>query len=126
MVHIPVIGLDILDHDTVKALKKAAGEAGHQIVAAEKSAISQLWDEAKQKFPDLVADIQKGIKDVEDDSITGGEKAVKVAMDVMATAPDVLKALPDAKDFFVHAVTSVFADTKTALVAAAEKLIGEL
>ena len=40
-------------------------------------------------------------------------------MDVLATAPDVIKALPDAKDFLVHGVTEVFATGLAALKAAA-------
>jgi hypothetical protein len=121
-----LLGIHIISDDKLKALRAAASAAGHDVVLAEKGAVSALWEEAKTKYPEIVADIRQGIADVQDSTLSGGDKAVKVALDVMAAAPDVLKALPSAKDFFVHAVTEVYTETKTALIDAAEGLLGRL
>lgn len=93
---------------------------------AAQSAVSRLWVEVKGQYPELVADIKKGIADATNTNLSGGEKAVKVAIDVLATAPDVIKALPNAKAFLVHAVTDTFAAGLHDLEAAAGLLLGKL
>lgn len=90
------------------------------------NAIDGLWIETKAKYPELVKNIKEGIAAVESEELSGGEKAVKVAVEVMESAPLVLQALPDAKAFFVHAVTQVFAAGLEELRDEAEKLIGKL
>ena len=90
------------------------------------NAIDALWIETKAKYPGLVQNIKDGIAAVESEVHSGGEKAVKVAMEVMESAPLILVALPGAKAFFVHAVTQVFAAGQEELRAEAEKLLGKL
>lgn len=90
------------------------------------NAIDGLWIEAKAKYPGLVQNIKDGIAAVESEELSGGEKAVKVATEVMESAPLVLKALPDAKAFFVHGVTQVFAAGLKELSEEAENLLGKL
>lgn len=107
----------------LKKIKKILGIGTGGFVDNE---IDALWVEAKAKFPELVRNIKDGIAAVESADLTGGEKAVKVAMEVMESAPYALKALPQAKAFFVHAVTQVFADGLVELKSAAGKLLGKL
>jgi hypothetical protein len=118
-----IIVLNDEQHAIVAAV---LSDAGHTVVSAGESAISALWAETKTKFPELIADIEKGIADAKDSTLSGGDKAVKVATDVLASAPDVIKALPQAKDFLVHGVTEVFAAGEAALIAAAKSLLGKL
>ena len=88
--------------------------------------IDALWIEAKTRFPYLVQNIKDGIAAVENDDLTGGEKAVKVALEVLESAPHVLRQLPNAKAFFVHAVTQVFAASLDELREEAAELLGTL
>ena len=88
--------------------------------------IDLLWIEVKAKYPVIVTNIKKGIAAVESEELSGGEKAVKVATEVMQTAPLVLLALPDAKAFFVRAVTDVFSSGLDELKDEAGKLLGKL
>ena len=90
------------------------------------NAIDGLWIETKAKYPELIQNIKDGIAAIENEDMPGGEKAVRVAMEVMESAPHVLKALPDAKAFFVHGVTQVFAAGLVELRDEAEKLLGKL
>lgn len=107
-------------------IKPALAETGVELKAFAISETDKLVATTKEKFPELVADIQKGIKDAKDPTLSGGDKAVALALDVMATAPDVLKALPDAKDFFVKLVTSVYTDGLVELEKAAGELIAKI
>lgn len=88
--------------------------------------VDVLWLEAKERFPYIIANIKEGIRTVESEDLSGGEKAVKVAINVMQTAPAVLQNLPEAKAFFVHAVTETFANGLDELRSEAGKLIGKL
>lgn len=91
---------------------------GHEIEA--------LIVEAEAKFPVISENIRQGIAALKDEDMPGGEKAVKVAVEVLQTAPVVLARLPDAKAFFVSWVTREYAKGLDELREAANDLLGRL
>lgn len=113
---IKILGLSILPTATVTALKAAAAAAGHTIVTDETDAVDTAWHSLTSAFPDLVADVKKGIADITSSTLSGGQKAVQVAEDVILTLPDVVKDLPDLKSVVVNGVTKLFSATETSIV----------
>jgi hypothetical protein len=112
--NINIAGLHILSSDALAKIKGVVEDEGHTFTAAASSGIAALWEEVKAKYPTIVAQIEAGIKDAEDSSLSGGEKAVKVAMDILPYLPQAVSELADVKSFAVHAVTTEFARLKNA------------
>ena len=106
------MGLHIkIFNDTEWAAAKAALDAaGHAEVASLKSNTAHFIAKLETSFPDVYTGIEQGIHDLKDSSLSGGEKAVKVATDVLTTAPAILHALPGIKSALVAAVTQFFSD----------------
>jgi predicted RNA-binding protein with EMAP domain len=120
------IHLAILTDEQHAIVKQALADAGHDLETFAGSEIDKLVAAAKEKFPDLVADIQKGIADLKDSTLSPSEKLFKVAEDALETAPDVIKALPNAKDFLIQAAQSVFTDGLAELKTEAGKVLAAL
>lgn len=90
--------------------KKALEEAGHAEVASLKSNTLKFLSHLEEQFPDVYADIKKGVADYKDKDMSGGEKAVAVAEDVLKAATDTLKNVAGIKSALVAGVTTFFAD----------------
>lgn len=112
--HISIAGLHLLSGEAYSKMQAIAADEGHTLVAAGKSDVAALWQEVKDKFPAMVDAITKGIADVKNSSLSGGEKAVKVATDVIPLLPAIVQELPNVKSFAVHGVTEVFAELEAA------------
>lgn len=113
--------IKLLTDDQKAAVKAALADLGHEAVEYGESEAAKLWAEFKAAEPDVVAAFQKGIADLKDSTLSGGDKAVKVATDFLDAATETVKAIPGIKDLLVHGVTEVFADTESEVV----KLGGE-
>jgi hypothetical protein len=114
-VNINIAGLHILSNEALAKIKGVVDAEGHTFTAAASSDIAALWAETKTKYPTIVAQIEAGIKDAENSQLSGGEKAVKVAMDILPYLPAAINELADIKSFAVHAVTTEFARLKNAV-----------
>ena len=104
------IHIKLFNDEQWEAAKAGLEAAGHAEITSLKSNTATFLQNLEDKFPEVFADIKKGIADVSDSTLSGGEKAVKVATDVVASLPDVLAALPGIKDAMVAGVTQFFAD----------------
>jgi hypothetical protein len=120
------IHIKIFNDEKWAIAKTALEAAGHEVVSDVESHTAKLWANVKDAYPDIVASIEKGIADVKDSTLSGGDKAVKVATDVMAIVPEALKDLPGLKDLLVHGVSEVFADTISDLKDVAVDLIHKI
>ena len=120
------IHVAILSDDQHRIVKQALADAGTDLESFFHSETDKLIGLVKAKFPALISAIQKGIADLKDDATSGGAKAVKVAEDALEIAPEIVRALPQAKDFLVKLVTSVFADGVAELETAAGKAVATI
>ena len=124
--HIKILGLNIDSNDVIAKIKADAVAAGGTVIHAEESNVSALWTEFKGKFPDIVTAMQKTSADLVDKTMSGGDKAVAVAVDAIPLVTGALAALPDLKAFLVHGATELFAEGVANLEAAAGSLLGKL
>lgn len=93
------------EYTAVEALLK---NAGHEIVTDTKNNVLTFINTLENAFPDVYAAIRKGIADLKDSTLSGGDRAVKVATDVLPILPALVKDLPGIKDAVVAAVTVLF------------------
>lgn len=107
-------------------IKPALADAGAELKSFAGSETDKLVIAAKANFPDLVADIKKGIADVTDPDTKGILKLEAVAVDVAKTVPDALAALPHLKDFMIQLVQSVYTDGLSELESVAASFIAKI
>lgn len=90
--------------------KEALSAAGHAEVESLKSNTAKFLDGLEKKFPDIYTHIQTLVADYKDKTMSGGDKAVAIAGEVLSLAPEVVTNLPGIKDALVAGVTQFYAD----------------
>ena len=107
-------------------LKTALADTEHSAVTYVESEAAKLWGEFKAAVPTVVTDFKATIADLKSSTLSGGDKAVKVATDFLATASAAVQAIPGIKDLLVHGATEVFADTESEVVTLGAQAIADL
>lgn len=130
--HIVIFGHEVVPEEELNQLKAAAAAAGHTVITAAGSETDKLVVAAKTAFPQLVTDAKSIIEtlktktNADGTSMSGGDKAIALAVELAKTAPDVLTALPNAKDFLVKLGTSIYTDGLDELKTAATAALTEV
>jgi hypothetical protein len=120
------IHLALLNDEQHAIVKAALKDAGHDLETFAGSEVDKLVAATKVKFPDLVADMQRIIDSLKSSSMSSSDKLFAVATEALEAAPDVIKALPDAKSFLIQLGQSVFTDGLAELKAEAGKVLAAL
>lgn len=93
-----------------EAAKAGLVAAGHAEVASLKGNTATFLSVLMTKYPHIALAIKKGIHDAKDSNLSGGQKAVMVAADVVGILPEVVSNFKGIKDAIVVGVTQLFAD----------------
>lgn len=104
------IHVKVFNNDQWEAAKAGLAAAGHAEVTSLKSNTATFLQVLMNKYPHIAQTIEQGIKDMKDSSLSGGEKAVKVGLDVVAVLPEAIANFSGIKDAIVAGVTQFFAD----------------